>query len=175
MSGEHLTENEMQEYLDGMSGERSAGIKEHLMKCESCRLQMAAYRYIFSGYDNEPEDIFSDELEDNVIVAVGNTYSLKGQVKEILYYLLITAAFLSPVIIIFIWGEVSNLISLSFLSILTTLGETYTSLLGLLQIDAININYIVVIGIFAVVYSLLDRILFSRYIRREEKKHYQFD
>jgi hypothetical protein len=55
MNGQHLTEFQIQQYLDGRTPDR-AEIKAHLHVCSTCRENLEAYRIVY-GYLSEAPDL----------------------------------------------------------------------------------------------------------------------
>jgi predicted anti-sigma-YlaC factor YlaD len=45
----HLTEHEIQEYLDGAVPDNQARVEEHMATCRGCRMTLDEYRVLYSG------------------------------------------------------------------------------------------------------------------------------
>ena len=45
----HLTEREIQEYLDGAAQENRARVEEHVATCRGCHMTVAEYRFLYGG------------------------------------------------------------------------------------------------------------------------------
>jgi hypothetical protein len=69
MNEGHLTEFQMQEYLDGQSRD-SAGIREHLDTCRLCRETVESYRTLYGALKEEPEMKLNSALRSRVMTRI---------------------------------------------------------------------------------------------------------
>jgi len=88
MSLNHLSDKELQAYVDGQLVENRSTIENHLLQCDRCRMQLAAYQKISSTFRYEPEEIFSAEFENIIIDKIQQTASQKYPIKDRLYWFL---------------------------------------------------------------------------------------
>ena len=65
----HLTEFQIQEYLDGQS-RNSTGIRDHLNGCSSCREAVESYRSVYGALSEEPEMKLSPEVRSRIMARI---------------------------------------------------------------------------------------------------------
>lgn len=54
MARRHLTEEEIQDYLDGNLSELTADLRLHLETCETCQGMLKQYRHLYTGLEEDP-------------------------------------------------------------------------------------------------------------------------
>ena len=84
MSIDHLSDEELQSYLDEKSIRNTAAVEHHLQSCIHCRRQLIAYRLIHAEFHAEPEKDFSRDFEDDVIKRIHEIESRRFQLKNYL-------------------------------------------------------------------------------------------
>jgi hypothetical protein len=67
----HLTEEEIQTYLDGPSGEHDTGIVRHLRTCKQCREVLETYKALYDGLSADPAYAIPHDLAGSVLSALG--------------------------------------------------------------------------------------------------------
>lgn len=71
MNSRHLSDERMQNYLDGnLSAAESAEVHGHLAECGDCRQQMEWYQKIYTTSNAEEPEVFSSEWQERVLQAV---------------------------------------------------------------------------------------------------------
>jgi hypothetical protein len=81
----HPTEEEIQTYLDGFSGEASAEIRHHLETCEQCGRMFAEYRALYAGLGDGstfevPRDLAGSVLSKLGLMQTGCRFRIPGDV-----------------------------------------------------------------------------------------------
>ncbi|MCP4725538.1 MAG: hypothetical protein GY863_10900 [bacterium] len=170
MSVDHLTENEMQEYLEGASGDKQPEIEDHLKQCEACRVQITAYRHIFKGFNGEPENIFSDDLEEIVLEKIRTTDPVKSTVKNPLFYLLPAGIGLGMIVAFIIRKNIFSVLTEQYNYITREVLLSITALSDILNSNDLRIEYLVIFLVFFLIYSTLDRVFFSTEYKNENGK-----
>ena len=67
MSDRHLTDDEIQSYLDNDSLIDLRGIEQHLKTCEKCRIELAGYQQLYSGLNEDAGFNLSHDFVQTVI------------------------------------------------------------------------------------------------------------
>jgi len=67
----HLTEEEIQAHLDGVSGEYDAEIVRHLGTCRRCREVLGTYRALYAGLSADPAYPIPHDLAGSVLSGLG--------------------------------------------------------------------------------------------------------
>jgi len=170
MSIDHLSENEMQEYLEGVSGDKRPEIEDHLKQCEACRVQITAYRHIFKGFNREPENIFSEDLEDTVLEKIRTTDPVKSKVKNPLFYLLPAGIGLGMIVAFIIRSDTFSVLAEQYNFITQEVLLTITAFSDLLNSSNLRIEYLIIFLVFFLIYSTLDRVFFSNEYKNDNGK-----
>lgn len=68
----HLSDDELQLYLSGNSGEKTEFIEEHLERCTECRRQLAVYKSIDTSLGAREDIGFGHDFDDAVIQGIHN-------------------------------------------------------------------------------------------------------
>jgi hypothetical protein len=58
----HLTDDRLQEYLDGNIGEQDMELIVHLRTCDQCRRKLETYRLLYDGLKHLPEPDFPPDF-----------------------------------------------------------------------------------------------------------------
>ncbi|WP_315821600.1 hypothetical protein [Paraflavitalea speifideaquila] len=102
MSSHHLTDSEIQQYLDGVLAKDSP-LNEHLQDCPACRLQVSFYKEIFTVIEqNLP--VSTDTLLPDIIMANIMT-SAKNKAGRSQVIILYGIALAVPASILFLFGR----------------------------------------------------------------------
>ena len=67
MSLRHLSDNELQEYLDGNISSNIKSIQQRLESCPQCRESFAQYHRLYDGLKDESEFQLSNKFQNSVI------------------------------------------------------------------------------------------------------------
>ena len=68
----HLTDEQLQLYLDDEIREENSLIEEHLHKCKYCLQQLETYRLVFAELKSEPEEVFSPGFESIIMIPISS-------------------------------------------------------------------------------------------------------
>ncbi len=86
MSIDHLSDKELQSYLDEMPIINKAAVERHLQSCIHCRRQLTAYLLVHEEFHAEPEKAFSRDFEDVVMKRIYRIGSWRFKVKNYLLF-----------------------------------------------------------------------------------------
>ena len=82
---DHLTDQQIQSYVEGESIHNPAEVEEHLKSCQQCRKQVNAYKFVRSEMVQEPKQIFfSDSFEDAIMTRILLSDNRVFQIKDYL-------------------------------------------------------------------------------------------
>jgi len=74
----HLTDYEIQEYLDNPAAANAQAVQTHFNNCQQCRQQLALYQQIFSALPEEPETVlphnFAEQITERVMILQNKKY-----------------------------------------------------------------------------------------------------
>jgi len=71
MESKHLTDEEIQDYLDGNTDRDKSPAAEHMRSCSLCRRNLAQYGSLYSGLSHDPGFELSVDFADKVVTSVG--------------------------------------------------------------------------------------------------------
>ena len=71
MESKHLTDTEIQDYLDGNADREESTIAAHLDSCSLCRKNLELYRRLYSGLSDDAGYELSVDFADKVVSSVG--------------------------------------------------------------------------------------------------------
>ena len=66
----HLTDEQIQEFLDNKTGQETNSVVEHLETCAHCKKQVEAYKQVFSTLNVEPDFSLPVNFVDKVVSTV---------------------------------------------------------------------------------------------------------
>jgi len=164
MSLNHLTDRQMQLYLDGVISGETPLIEDHLHHCGECRHMIQVYQAVYHEFQSEPGEFFSPAFEDNILTNLKLKTDNKYQSKKNILF--------AAAIILGIFLPTSYLIMVQFHSYFArVLNHTWSDInsiyfYGLNLFDRLNINieYLIPAGIIILFYSIFEKILlFSKY------------
>jgi predicted anti-sigma-YlaC factor YlaD len=159
MSIIHLTDEQLQLYLQGGRSQETSLIEEHLYSCEDCRLQLAVYRSVFTELNVEPADVFSPGFESGIIENLRDNVNKKIQIKN---FLLHAAAILFGAIIsiyVFLSIQISENIERIFIDDWIGLKYIYDYIFSISSELNISTEVFISVGIILFFYSIFDRLL----------------
>jgi anti-sigma factor RsiW len=163
MTARHLTDFEIQDYLDGNRSTSRSDIREHLNACKVCRQKVAEYQQLYSNLADDQNLVLPNDFADRVLAHVQPVSQAKRISKWWLALLVLGTLGLSIGITIYFTGSqkiISGLSNLSdiFLNMFSTLISSFKGLIALSGTSAsLFILAAVVIGF---VY-LIDHFLLS--------------
>ena len=159
MSIIHLTDEQLQLYLEGGISQETSLIEEHLYSCEDCRLQLAAYRSVFTELNVEPAEVFSPGFESGIIENLWDKVNKKFQIKN---FLLHAAAILFGAIIsiyVFLSIQISENIERIFVDKWVGVKYIYDYVFRISSDLNISTEVFISIGIILFFYGIFDRVL----------------
>jgi len=159
MSLNHLSDKELQAYVDGQLVENRRAIENHLSQCDHCRIQLAAYQKVSSTFRTEPEEIFSVDFENIIIDKIQQTASQKYQIKDRLYWFLsIVISFSILACYLFITQTGRIIIDLLHDN-LNRIKQMVLSVFEILELLDMRLEVIINVGIIFLLFSISNRIL----------------
>jgi len=84
MSLNHLTDRQIQRYLDHTRTEDNAAIMAHVAHCAKCQKAIQAYRAVYLELQSEPERSFSPAFEEAIIARVSPRADQKLHIRKYL-------------------------------------------------------------------------------------------
>ena len=154
---EHLTDDQIQDYLEGNPSSNQAEILAHLVTCRQCRMAVADSQAIFDGLRNEAGFELSPGFAASVTRQVAPATKASSPVPE---YLLIGGAIAAVACALYFLVDLTPLMELiksGFArrpAIENTFTSTISEVLGLLNIKS---NMVLITGGALLVLGLLDR------------------
>ena len=70
MNSKHLSDEEIQNFLDNSQNTGRSETESHLSSCRACREAVEAYRTVFAGLRSKPQDLLSVEFTDTVMATL---------------------------------------------------------------------------------------------------------
>jgi len=90
MKTQHLTEEEIQQYvLDNSGGYNNAG--DHIRLCEQCSEKAAAYRLLFNGIRQQNQPAFDFDLTELIMAQLPSAAPKAAKENLLIYFFIITA------------------------------------------------------------------------------------
>ena len=149
----HLTDDEIQGYLDNSFVEDKDKITEHLKFCPTCKQQVEAYENVYSSIHTEPDFVEPINFADKIITKIESSEDRKYRKWEtILLFFTIIQGFGLALYFIDYQKLISNL-SFGDSNLFATMTEKFNGLGN--GLFPILVFAIIIIGF----YGILDRIL----------------
>ncbi|MFQ5633173.1 MAG: anti-sigma factor family protein [bacterium] len=82
----HLSDEDLQAYLDGVHGVNRVETEAHLMICKDCQHALEAYRHVYTALQNEPSSVFSLASENAIMQKISIESEKFGQAIEWLLF-----------------------------------------------------------------------------------------
>jgi len=159
MSIDHLSDEELQSYLDEKSIRNKAAVEHHLQSCIHCRRQLTAYRLIHAEFHAEPEKTFSDDFEDDVIKRIHEIESRRFQLKNYLLLFFSMTLCISLGAYGFLKIQYGSIVNQTFHDSWNSLKMLFHDLTQGSELFTGTIEIILFAGIIVLIFSLLDNIL----------------
>lgn len=164
MSINHLTDEELQAYLDSDLSENRDAILSHINKCNHCQLQLAAYQRVFDEVSLKPEEMFSLDFDDNILRKIKTKELKKLRLKN---YMLRSLTLISGSIIMIYYLFKFRIIDVVIQSIIVNIiGNKKILMFSVNLIEKLDINLVTIISaiVALLIFGLFDKILlFSKY------------
>ncbi len=159
MSIKHLTDEQLQLYLDGGKSKENLLIEAHLNKCKDCLQQLEAYQLVFVELKTEPEEVFSLGFESVVIDKIHDKESKIIRIKNFFLYAaaIIFGAIISIYVLLSI--QISESIEHIFVDKWVGAKYTYDYIFSISSDLNISIEVFISAGIILLFYGFFDRIL----------------
>lgn len=136
MSINHLTDQQIQSYVEGEPAHDTAEMAKHLSSCKWCRKQLNAYKFIRSGMAQEPQGAFFSKDFDNLLMTKILQHETRGfLVRDYLVIAFIIAIVISLLCYPLLFEQIRILIWDSYIESWALLKETT---IGILCKGAIN-------------------------------------
>jgi anti-sigma factor RsiW len=122
MGLKHLSDDEIQSYLDGTSSEYNEPVAQHLAECEQCRQELQVYRALYGSLSDAPVESLAPGFSDRLLARLPNApVRANGwQLSERLVAIFAIAAVALVGAIFFDWSQLLSFALGSF----SALGDT---------------------------------------------------
>ena len=161
MSIIHLTDDQLQFYLESGIGKDNSSVETHLQTCEQCRQQLEAYTFVFSELNSESDEVFSPGFESDIIKKIQKSISVKSKIKTCLLYS--AAIIFGSIISVYIFFSVQIPENLLNFFVDKWIGAKYLYDYIFRVSSDLNISSSILIsaGIILFIYELFDRLIQS--------------
>jgi len=159
MSLTHLTDEQLQLYLDGGKSEETLIIEEHLKLCKDCRQQLRAYQLVVAELQAEPTEVFSPGFESLIIDKIQDKASVKLRIKNFLLHAaaIIFGAIISIYVVLSV--QISESFERIFIDKWIGARYIYDYVFSISSDLNVSIEVFISAGIILFFYGLFDRIL----------------
>ncbi len=162
----HLTDREIQAFLDGAPMRQASEIEQHLQLCHQCQNSLEAYQEIYRNLKVAPQVTLPADFKSMVLAQISVEAK---QLRQSLEWLLFAfAALFSLVSLIYIIGvdRLKNFVHTGFGDSPGWLTETKALLNDSSLLSPENISFTLMAAAVLVCATLLDKFLFSPIFRR---------
>lgn len=165
MTNEHLTDQQLQEYLDGvLEPQQVLGIEEHLWHCDLCQAALQQYQFLYAELQAVPQAALAPDFAARVMkmVRLEKTKALLTRLGAALWPI---GTFVAAVGVMSRYVDLKSFISLFIESLNPTRyfdSTIITNIYQILQNYHINLNIIVFAGLTLIVVFLIDQFI-SKY------------
>ncbi|HKK20530.1 MAG TPA: hypothetical protein VJ983_03580 [candidate division Zixibacteria bacterium] len=70
MSVEHISDDQIQDYLDGRDSQRDIALIHHIRQCDECRAKLHHYKMLYRGLEQSTEIELSEKFTANTMKAI---------------------------------------------------------------------------------------------------------
>nr|MBN2277860.1 hypothetical protein [candidate division Zixibacteria bacterium] len=156
----HLNDIDIQEYLDGHAGSRTAGIENHLKECTRCREELEQYKTLVSDLQIDMIASLPADFAASTAAAIGEMKKAKARSRPWSWILGSTGILgaLATVIFLVDFGAIFEALIKSLTpekANIAFLGE----LRALLESSGLNPIWVIWLGIILIIVSALDYII----------------
>ena len=147
----HLSDEQLQSFLDAQIDENVDEIKNHINNCETCRLNLSAYQKIYKVLENEPLPELSHEFLQSTINKLDYSDDKKWSILE---NITVSIMFVVSLLISIYFLDYSNVLSL-----FNAIDFSFITGFGNKIINALspNIIYLTAAILITGIIELLDR------------------
>lgn len=161
MESKHLTDAEIQDYLDGNTGREDSTAAEHLDSCSLCKKNLELYRCLYSGLSDDAGYELSVDFADKVVSSVGLGYS-RDYLKRYASVLVSIIGVVAAIAALYYFTDIPKIIAGGawfgwFDSILK--GRTFSSMTGYASSAGNSVSLIVSGGLALVTIWVVDRFM----------------
>ncbi|MDZ7331404.1 MAG: zf-HC2 domain-containing protein [candidate division KSB1 bacterium] len=165
MTSDHLTDQQLQEYLDGvLEPQQVLGIEKHLRHCDVCQAELQQYQFLYSELQAAPPAILAPDFSVAVIkiIRFEKTKALLTRLWSALWPI---GTFAAAVGVMSRYVDLKSFVSLFIESLNPTRYFDSTIIANLYQILEkyhINLNIIIFAGLTLILVFLIDQFI-SKY------------
>ncbi|MFC1476299.1 anti-sigma factor family protein [Candidatus Zixiibacteriota bacterium] len=161
MALEHLTDEQIQEFLDIGAGEKNELVAAHLEDCPSCRAAVAEYRHLYQQLTDDTGFELPADFAASVIAQVAPVP--QSRFRWMIVYP-VAAALIAVVAALYIFVDFSGFyhsLKESF-AVVTTFDNTVLKSAGAF-LNGLNLkaNLVVSAGLMLVAFAVLERLFFN--------------
>ncbi len=169
MTDRHLTEEQLQDYLDGALAESDPVIR-HLDDCPRCRQALQSYRRLYDALELEPARELSPDFADKVVARLPESYEMfeaetiagRFRLRDSLVFFIAAAAVLAAAV--YFLNPMSLLASIAGVTDKAVLSDNrfLASLFG--RLDALEVGFPFVVFAVLTIFGVgtIDRVLRRR-------------
>jgi len=164
MNKRHLTENELQSYLDSDISENQEWIEAHLEFCEECREELAQYQQLYLGLNEDVGFKLPPEFADSVISRIPEPAALPRQRRFLNVFASISGAVAGVAVLLHFTGlgallGFAEYIGHQLASFVTAVSGGFSELFSALNVNTHLLLYVAIVLAFTL---MLDHILLHR-------------
>ena len=162
----HLTENEIQDYLDGNLQSDDTYVKFHLDTCNSCGAQLEQYRALYSDLNADLPLPLSGEFADAVIGKV--TAEDKSRFFSFDFLMVLASVITSLGVVFYYFRNEFSLQSFSGIyAWFETFAPLYAQIYGLVNSISVTGLTPILFGVLVLLFmGVVDRFIVKNYFRR---------
>ncbi|KPJ48628.1 MAG: hypothetical protein AMJ41_04570 [candidate division Zixibacteria bacterium DG_27] len=160
MSDRHLTDEELQSYLDSDFTEDREWIQSHLQVCEHCREELVQYQQLYFGLSEDVGFELSPEFAESVISRIPEPAALARQRRFMSVFASISGAILGVAVLLYFTGlrpllgfaeHIGHQIASFVISVSASFSELFSAL-------NVNTHLLVYVAVVLALTLILDQI-----------------
>jgi hypothetical protein len=162
----HLTEEEIQDYLDNIPGSGNSFVEEHLRSCQLCQKALEGYKRLYAGLKTDKGFELSPDFTEKVFSKLSSVPASKSRLNYIEIFLVILGLIAGICIPLYFMGwkyisqKITAILQPQINLIITSWGLAERGLQNL----NIDINLLLLSGLTLLIIYLLDYIIFRKRI-----------
>lgn len=149
----HLSDEEIQKYLDKDSGLNRADIEKHLKTCNSCRTNFIAYKQLYTNLEDETGFMLSANFSESVVSRIKKS---KEKTSNFFEGMLLTIAGLFSIGLVFYFTNLGNVLLNIFQK---NSAEVKPIIEGIGNIFGSNLILILFAVIILILFGLADKLI----------------
>ncbi len=162
----HLTEEEIQNYLDDIPGSGNRFVEEHLRSCQLCQKDLAGYKRLYAGLKTDKGFELSPDFTEKVFSRLSPVPASKSRLNYAEIFLVILGLVAGICIPLYFmgWKYTSQKITAILQPQINLIITSWNLVEKALQNLHINMNLLLLSGLTLLIVYLLDYIFFRKRI-----------